>query len=40
MNIIINKNTEPEVFQIIENHKNWNEKQLKRLLAYVEKINE
>lgn len=38
--VVINKKTDPEVFQIIENHKNWNEKQLKQLLTYVEKIND
>jgi len=37
--IIINKNTEPEIFQILNQRNNWNKKQLKQLLAYAQKLN-
>jgi len=35
-----NKNTEPEIFQILNQRNNWNKKQLKQLLAYAQKLNE
>ena len=38
--IIIHKDVEPEIFQILQKRSEWDEKQLKRLLAYVEKFNE
>ena len=38
--IVIDKKMDPDIFYIIENHQNWNESQIKRIKAYVEKINE
>ena len=38
--ITINKKENPEVFSIIENYENWNDKQIKRLVEYAKKINE
>jgi len=35
-----NKNTEPEIFQILNQRNNWNKKQLKQLLVYAQKLNE
>ena len=35
-----NKNTEPEIFQILNQRNNWSKKQLKQLLAYAQKLNE
>ncbi len=37
--ITIHKDTEPEIFQLLQNRTKWTEKQLKRLLAYAEKLN-
>ena len=37
--ITIYREDNPMVFSIIENYKNWDEVQLKRLMAYIKRIN-